>query len=80
MQSRRALPRIQSRPNFFQARFEFPEVRTGPIDLATFGTATEIVVMNLRERLELLKNIGFLHALQEAIALQAAGEGCRCAG
>ncbi len=46
-------------------------MRTGPIDFAANRATTEILVINFRERLELIENIGFVRAFEQTVALQA---------
>ena len=51
-------------------------MRAGPVDFAAARTAAKIVVVNFRQRLELIEHLRLLHLRERSIALQAAGEWC----
>src|SRR5687768_2445165 len=55
--------------------FQFFEMRARPIDFAAGAATPKILVINLGERLELLEYFRLLHAIEETVALQAAGVG-----
>jgi hypothetical protein len=62
--------RRKSRTYFVEPFLKFREVRSSPVDLATASATPEPLVINLRERLELLNHIGFGDFLQWRIATE----------
>ena len=58
--------------NLLQSRFQFGEMRAGPIDLAAIRTAAEILVVDFREWFELIENVGFAYFHEQTVASDAA--------
>src|SRR5438045_770080 len=79
MQFRRALYPIESSADFVDPRFEFFEMRAGPVDPSAFSTAAKIFVMKAGERFESILNFVFFNVSQRSIATHASCEGYDCA-